>query len=260
VLRGVDLHVDRGACIGLVGGSGSGKSLTALSALGLLPRGAKVTAGCIRLDDREIASPERECPKDIRGSEISMIFQSPRSALNPLLRVGRQVERVLSQRGHGSGVSQRALELLDAVGLFEPEKVARLYPHELSGGMCQRVMIAMGVASEPAILLADEPTTALDVTVQRDILDLLDAMRARTGMGVLLVSHDLSVIAERCSDIAVMAQGKIVESGPAERVLGSPVHPFTQELVRDMAEVPLDEGDAVPVAVARSERAAEADG
>lgn len=250
VLQGVDLHVEQGACIGLVGGSGSGKSLTALTTLGLLPRGAKVTAGAIRLDDREIVSTSRQCPAELRGSEISMIFQSPRSALNPLLRVGRQVERVLGVKGHRSGISQRVLELLEAVGMFQPEMVARLYPHELSGGMCQRIMIAMGVASEPAILLADEPTTALDVTVQREILDLLDRMRARIGMGVLLVSHDLSVIAERCSHIAVMSQGAIVETGTAEQILAKPKHPFTEELVRDLVEAPLDGDDAVPVATA----------
>jgi ABC-type dipeptide/oligopeptide/nickel transport system ATPase component len=167
-----------------------------------------------------------------------MIFQSPRAALNPVLRVGHQVQRVLRRHGERGDLARRCAELLGAVGIPEPGKVARRYPHELSGGMCQRVMIAMGVASEPQILIADEPTTALDVTVQADILDLLDDLRSRTGMGMLLISHDLSVVAERCESISVMWQGAIVESGLSGTVISSPRHPFTTDLVRDLAHPP----------------------
>jgi ABC-type dipeptide/oligopeptide/nickel transport system ATPase component len=171
-----------------------------------------------------------------------MIFQSPRAALNPVLRVGRQVERILQRNGQHQGLTRRCVELLGAVGLPEADQVARLYPHELSGGMCQRVMIAMGIASEPQILIADEPTTALDVTVQADILDLLDDLRSRTGMGMLLISHDMSVVAERCESISVMRQGAIVETGTSRTVINSPRHPFTAELVRHLTHSPETRG------------------
>jgi ABC-type dipeptide/oligopeptide/nickel transport system ATPase component len=238
VLRAVDLHVEPGTCAGLVGESGSGKSLTALASLGLLPRVARVNAGRILLAGDEILTPDRDRTATVRGSGIAMIFQSPRTALNPVLRVGRQVERVLRRNGQHDGLTRRCVDLLGAVGLTQPGQVARLYPHELSGGMCQRVMIAMGIASEPQILIADEPTTALDVTVQADILDLLDDLRSRTGLGMLLISHDLSVVAERCEWVSVMRQGAIVEAGASRMVMSAPRHPFTAELVRDLPHLP----------------------
>ena len=234
VVHAVDLHVEPGTCVGLVGESGSGKSLTALASLGLLPHAARVTAGRILLGGSETVAPGRDGTAKVRGSGITMIFQSPRAALNPVLRVGYQVERVLRRKGRGDDLTRRSVELLGAVGLLGPDQVARRYPHELSGGMCQRVLIAMAIASEPQVLIADEPTTALDVTVQADILDLLDDLRSRTGMGMLLISHDLSVVAERCESIFVMRQGAIVEAGPSRTVINSPVHPFTAELVRDL--------------------------
>ena len=238
VVRTVDLQVKPGTCVGLVGQSGSGKSLTALASLGLLPRAARVTGGRILLDGGETVTSGRDRTAEVRGSGIAMIFQSPRAALNPVLRAGHQVGRVLRRNGQRDQLRQRCIELLGAVGISEPDKVARLHPHELSGGMCQRVVIAMGIASEPQILIADEPTTALDVTVQADILDLLDDIRSRTGMGMLLISHDLSVVAERCESISVMWQGAIVEAGPNRTVINSPRHPFTAELVRDLANPP----------------------
>jgi ABC-type dipeptide/oligopeptide/nickel transport system ATPase component len=233
-VRAVDLRVRPGTCVGLVGESGSGKSLTALASLGLLPRGARVRAGRIRLGGDETVAPDRDRTAMVRGPGITMIFQSPRAALNPVLRAGHQVERVLRRKGQHDHLPRRCVELLAAVGFLEPDKVAGLYPHELSGGMCQRVMIAMAVASEPQVLIADEPTTALDVTVQADILDLLDELRSRTGMGMLLISHDLSVVAERCESISVMRQGSIVEAGASWTVIKAPRHPFTAELVRDL--------------------------
>jgi ABC-type dipeptide/oligopeptide/nickel transport system ATPase component len=241
-VRAVDLDVEPGSCTGLVGESGSGKSLTALASLGLLPRAAHVTAGRILLGGDETVTPDRDRTARVRGSGIAMIFQSPRAALNPVLRVGHQVGRVLRRNDQRGDLARRCADLLGAVGIPEPGKVARLYPHELSGGMCQRVMIAMGIASEPQILIADEPTTALDVTVQADILDLLDDLRSRTGMGMLLISHDLSVVAERCETISVMWQGAIVESGPTGTVISSPRHPFTADLVRDLAHPPGPKG------------------
>lgn len=238
VVRAVDLHVQPGVCAGLVGQSGSGKSLTALASVGLLPRVARVTAGRILLGGEETLTPGRDRTATVRGSGIAMIFQSPRAALNPVLRVGHQVQRVLRRNGQRGDLARRCAELLAAVGLPEPGKVARLYPHQLSGGMCQRVMIAMGIASQPQVLIADEPTSALDVTVQADILDLLDDLRSRTGMGMLLISHDLSVVAERCESISVMWQGAIVEAGPTGTVISAPRHPFTADLVRDLAHLP----------------------
>ena len=238
VVRAVDLHVELGTCVGLVGASGSGKSLTALAALGLLPRAARVRAGRILFGGNVTVTPDLDRTAEVRGSGIVMIFQSPRAALNPVLRVGHQVERVLRRKGRHHDLTRRCVEFLGAVGIAEPDKVARVYPHELSGGMCQRVMIAMGIASEPQVLIADEPVTALDVTVQADILDLLDDIRSRTGMGMLLISHDLSVVAERCESISVMWQGAIVEAGPNRTVINSPRHPFTAELVRDLANPP----------------------
>jgi peptide/nickel transport system ATP-binding protein len=238
VVRAVDLDVEPGSCAGLVGESGSGKSLTALASLGLLPHAARVTAGRILLGGDEAVTPDRDRTAKVRGSGIAMIFQSPRAALNPVLRVGHQVQRVLLRNGRRDNPGRHCIELLGTVGLREPDKVARLYPHELSGGMCQRVMIAMGIASEPQILIADEPTTALDVTVQADILDLLDDVRSRTGMGMLLISHDMSVVAERCESISVMWRGSIVEAGANRTVINSPRHPFTAELVRDMTAPP----------------------
>jgi peptide/nickel transport system ATP-binding protein len=251
VVHDVDLHVEPGACVGLAGESGSGKSLTALASLGLLPRTARVTAGRILLGGDETVTPARDLTAQVRGSGIAMIFQSPRAALNPVLRVGHQVERVLRRKGQRADPRQRCVELLGAVGLLEPDKLARLYPHELSGGMCQRVMIAMGIASDPQILIADEPTTALDVTVQADILDLLDELRSRTGMGMLLISHDLSVVAERCESISVMRQGAVVEAGPTWTVINSPAHPFAAELVHDLTRSPETTGLPTPSSSAR---------
>src|SRR6516165_5300027 len=238
VVRAVDLHIAPGSCAGLVGESGSGKSLLALASVGLLPRAARVTAGRIILGGDVTVTADLDRTAKVRGSGIAMIFQSPRAALNPLLRVGHQVGRVLRRNGQHADLTRRCAELLGAVGILEPGKVARLYPHELSGGMCQRVMIAMGIACEPQMLIADEPTTALDVTVQADILDLLDDVRSRTGMGMLLISHDLGVVAERCESISVMWQGTIVEAGTNATVIGSPRHPFTAELVRGLAHLP----------------------
>ena len=244
VVRGVDLHVAPGTCVGLIGGSGSGKSLTALAALGLLPRAARVKAGRIRLGGDETVTADRDRTAEVRGAGIAMIFQSPRAALNPVLRVGHQLERVLRRKGQHDDLTRRCVGLLGTVGLPAPGTVARQYPHELSGGMCQRVMIAMGIASEPRVLIADEPTSALDVTVQAEILDLLDDARTRTGMGMLLISHDISVVAERCESVFVMRHGAIVEAGPSRTVISSPRHPFTAELVRGLTLPAQTEGEA----------------
>jgi peptide/nickel transport system ATP-binding protein len=232
VVRGLNLAVARGEALGMVGESGSGKSVTWLAALGLLPRHAVVT-GEARLDGGNIiGAPEAELSR-LRGGRIGLVFQDPISALNPVHRVGAQlVESLRLHRGLGGAAAKaEARRLFELVGIPDAERRLALYPHELSGGQNQRVMIAMALAGEPDLLIADEPTTALDATIQAQILDLLDRLRREVGMALILISHDLSVVAELCERIVVMYAGGIVEEAPAERLLASPAHPYTQGLI-----------------------------
>lgn len=220
LVRGVDLTLEPGETLGLVGESGSGKSLTLHAIVGLLPNGVVQSAGDVRT-----------------GGRIGMVFQDSLTALDPLTRVGTQLREACSAAG-ATDVSARVLELLEAVRLPEPERIARSYPHELSGGQRQRVVIAMALASDPAILLADEPTTALDVTVQREVLALLDALRRERGLSLVFVSHDLAVVASVCSRIAVMRGGSVVESGDTLRVLTAPEHDYTRTLINAVPKLP----------------------
>ncbi|MFO1056453.1 MAG: ABC transporter ATP-binding protein [Dongiaceae bacterium] len=234
VVRGISFRIAPGEALGLVGESGSGKSLTARAVLGLMPRGAAV-AGRIALDGVELAAlPERERAR-FRGGTVAMIFQDPMSSLNPVLRVGDAVAQVVASHGGAAGgASARAVELLRLVGIAEPERRARAFPHEFSGGMRQRIMIAMALAAGPSLLLADEPTTALDVIVQAGILRLVDRLRRERAMALLFVSHDLAVVAQMCDRIAVLYAGEIVEEGPAEAVLGRPRMPYTIGLLQSL--------------------------
>ncbi|WP_017612909.1 dipeptide ABC transporter ATP-binding protein [Nocardiopsis salina] len=232
----LDLTIGTGERVGLIGESGSGKSLTALSLIGLLPEELE-HGGSISLrgaSDDLLAAPERELC-GLRGRRISMVFQEPMTALNPLMHVGKQVGEVLTQHRTLTGrraVRTRVLELLESVHLSDPEQILKAYPYQLSGGQRQRVMIAMAFANDPDLLICDEPTTALDVTVQRQVLDLLDeAVRSR-GTGLLFVSHDLAVVAEACDRVLVMQDGRVVESGPVPDVLTTPQHPYTERLLR----------------------------
>ena len=230
-LRGIDLFVGRGEALGLVGESGCGKSITWLAALGLLPAKAAVT-GTVRLDGQELPR-NRAAQERVRGGRIAMIFQDPASALNPVLRLGRQVGEVLTlHRGlTGAAARAEAKRLFDMVGLPDAARRLDAFPHELSGGQNQRVMIAMALAGQPDLLIADEPTTALDVTIQAQILDLLQSLRRETGMALVLISHDLGVIAETCDRIAVMYAGRIVEEADADIFFANPRHPYAQGLM-----------------------------
>ena len=233
VLEGVNLTVADGEILGIVGESGSGKSVTALSIMRLLRRPGRVTGGraMFRGVDLLALSPRRM--RAIRGDMISMIFQNPRSSLNPVFRVGkvlREVLRVHSGLG-GAAADARAMELLHDVGLPDPASVLRRYPHQLSGGMAQRVMIALALASSPDLLLADEPTTALDVTIQYQIITLLSRLRSRHRLAQIVITHNLGVIAELCDRVAVMYAGTIVEEAPAEAIFDEPRHPYTRGLL-----------------------------
>jgi peptide/nickel transport system ATP-binding protein len=234
-LRGVDLSIGRGETLAIVGESGSGKSVTAQAIMGLIDVPGRIAGGNIRWKGRSLLGREgARAARDIRGKEIALIFQDPMTSLNPLLKIGRQIGEVL-QRHLGMTRAQaysRVLELLEAVGIPAPPRRANQYPHELSGGMRQRVMIAMAIACEPQLLIADEPTTALDVTIQAQVLELLAGLQESLDLSVILITHDLGVVAGLCHRVAVMYAGRIVETGLADDIFERPSHPYTQGLIR----------------------------
>jgi peptide/nickel transport system ATP-binding protein len=232
---GVSLALEAGRTLGLVGESGSGKTLIALAVIGLVPPPGRIGAGHIRFDGQDLLALDERALRDIRGRAIGMVFQEPMTALNPVLSVGAQIAEAVALRGAGRAAARaRAIEMLRLVEISEPERRADAYPHQLSGGMRQRVMLAMALACGPRMLIADEPTTALDVTIQAQVLDLLAALQRRLGMAVLLVTHDLGVVAERADDIAIMYAGRIVETGAAADVLAAPLHPYTRGLLASL--------------------------
>lgn len=234
-VRGVSFHVGESEAVGIVGESGCGKSVTAQSILRLLPSPpAVVQGGSIRYRGEELLGKSEREMRALRGREIGMVFQDPMTSLNPTLTVGYQLSEPLRKHLAMSRVqaSAKAVDLLREVGIPEPERRARQYPHELSGGMRQRVLIAMALACEPALLIADEPTTALDVTIQAQILRVLKERQRERGFSILLITHDLGVVAELCDRILVMYAGQVVESGPAREVLTNPQHPYTRGLLR----------------------------
>jgi peptide/nickel transport system permease protein len=233
VVRGVDLSVARGQVVGLVGESGSGKSQTAFATLGVLPNEAVITRGSIRFEGRELVGLSDAQLRPLQGKEIAYIPQEPMSNLDPSYRVGAQlVEGVRAAlRVSRKAATERVLALLERCGIADPQRTFDSYPHQISGGMAQRVLIAGAVASRPKLLVADEPTTALDVTVQAEILDLLRDLQADLGMAILLVTHNFGVVADLCDRIAVMQRGVIVESGPALDVFGEPQDEYTRMLL-----------------------------
>ena len=237
-LRGIDLDVGKGEAVGLVGESGSGKSVTWLAALGLLPATAKVS-GSVTLGHEELLGAPPSRLDAVRGGRIAMIFQDPVSALNPVHRIGRQIEEALRlHRGiTGAAARAEAIRLLEQVGIPDPRRRIDIFPHEMSGGQNQRVVIAMALAGQPELLVADEPTTALDATIQAQILDLLRRLRAETGMALVLISHDLGVVADMCDRVGVMYAGRIVEQAPADRLFAAPAHPYTAGLLAALPEL-----------------------
>ena len=238
-LNGVSFAMNQGDVLGIVGESGSGKSVTAYSVMGLTAYPGKLVGGTVWFNGHEIEKMKEKDFRKIRGNEVSIIFQDPMTSLNPVYTIGNQIVEVI--RLHTKKSKQeawaRAEELLELVGINEPEKRLKQYPHELSGGMRQRVMIAIALACEPKLLIADEPTTALDVTIQAQILELMKDLQKKTHMGIIFITHNLGVVAEICDKVSVMYAGKIVEQGPVNDIFYRPSHPYTVGLLRSMPRV-----------------------
>jgi peptide/nickel transport system ATP-binding protein len=236
----VGFRVEHGEVVGLVGESGSGKTLTALSLLRLIDPPGRIVAGSVRLRGTDLLSLDERAMRRIRGGEIAMVWQDPMASLNPVKRVATQIAEAIRLHPERAGgerdeampsLDRQVVQALEAVQIPDPARRARAYPHQLSGGMQQRVMIAMALACRPALLIADEPTTALDVTIQRQILDLLHQLQRRTGMSMLLITHDLAVVAETCQRVEIMYAGRIVESMAASDLFDAPAHPYTRSLI-----------------------------
>lgn len=242
-VRSISFHVDKGETLCIVGESGCGKSITSLSIMGLLPQNGNIVEGSIKLENDELVRLTDEQMQSYRGNKISMVFQEPMTALNPVFTIGYQLQEplLIHKKFSKKEAKQASIELLKKVGIPNPEEKINQYPHQLSGGMRQRVMIAIALACEPLLLIADEPTTALDVTIQAQILDLIEELKEQMGMGVIFVTHDMGVVAEIADRVMVMYAGEVVEMSDAQTLFANPKHPYTQGL---LAAVPDIEADA----------------
>ena len=242
---GVSFDVSRGETLALVGESGCGKTVTSLSLIGLLAETAAVTADTLRFDGRDLLSLDREQRRLVRGSGISMIFQEPMTSLNPVYRIDRQIGEVFTCHNPGMSkkeVRERSIEMLRKVGVPNPEERLRVYPHQLSGGLRQRVMIAIALAAGAPLVIADEPTTALDVTIQAQILQLLRELQQENGMSMILITHDFGVVSQLAQRVAVMYAGRIVEEGSVEEIFRDPQHPYTQLLILSIPGIKVKRG------------------
>ena len=238
-LNGVSFSMEEGEVLGIVGESGSGKSVTAYSIMGLTAYPGKLVGGTVRFNGHEIEKMTEKDFRKIRGNEVSIIFQDPMTSLNPVYTIGNQIVEVILLHTNKTKKEayERAKELLELVGINEPTKRLKQYPHELSGGMRQRVMIAIALACEPKLLIADEPTTALDVTIQAQILELMQELRKKLGMSIIMITHDLGVVASMCEKIAVMSAGHIVEYGTADEIFYNPSHEYTKGLIKSIPKL-----------------------
>ncbi len=249
-VNGISYNLDRGHVLGIVGESGSGKSVSAYSLMRILTDTGRVTEGEVLFNGENILNYSKQQMQAFRGSRISMIFQDPMTCLNPVFTVGSQLReaiRIHTDRNREE-TQARALEMLQLVGVNEPEKRLAQYPHELSGGMRQRVMIAMALACEPDILIADEPTTALDVTIQAQILELMQSLQKKLGMAIIMITHDLGVIADMCDEIIVMYAGKVCERGTADEIFYNPRHEYTKGLIRSIPRIQEKHEKLIPIA------------
>ena len=233
---GVSFSLDHGKVLGIVGESGSGKSVTAYSIMQILAPTGKIVGGSVKLDGQELVGADEKVLRTVRGNKISIIFQDPMTSLNPTYTIGHQLMEaiLLHTNRNRKQARERALEMLQLVNVNEPEKRLKQYPYELSGGMRQRVMIAMALACEPDILIADEPTTALDVTIQAQILDLMSDLQKQLGMAIIMITHDLGVVAQMCDEVVVMYAGSICEQGTADEIFYNPCHEYTKGLMRSI--------------------------
>lgn len=246
IVRGISFSVEAGETVGIVGESGSGKSFTALSVAGLLPNGARVTDGSVRVDGRDVVALPEAQRRALRGATVGMVYQDPMTSLNPMMRIGAQVREGLTAHGWSrADATARSIEVLHEVGLPSPDAMARLYPHQLSGGMRQRVLIATALAPRPKILIADEPTTALDVTIQQQILELINQLRDEYGLAVVWITHDLGVVARIARRVMVMYAGRIVEVATTEDLFARPTHPYSEGLIASIP--PMGSAERLPL-------------
>ena len=248
-VNGVSFYLDHGKVLGIVGESGSGKSVTAYSIMQILEKTGKIVSGSIKFDGQELVGAGEKVMKTIRGNKISIIFQDPMTSLNPTYTIGKQLMEaiMLHTPRNKKQAKERAIEMLRLVNINEPEKRMNQYPFEFSGGMRQRIMIAMALACEPDILIADEPTTALDVTIQAQILELMQSLQKELGMAIIMITHDLGVVAQMCDEVIVMYAGSICEQGTADEIFYNPKHEYTKGLMRSIPTVDNDDEKLQPI-------------